>query len=211
MDESWNDLLTEFIPKILQANDKQSFEMTICEMTAHLHDGHTGLVNPQVLYDIFGSYRAPVNLTRTKEGQWVVCDLFWDCPLQVGDVILKLDGMDIKEVEESRKKYISVPNDEKVYNALFLYLTSKDEEIEVTVLRSGKEETYTVKGTTGYQYALKRSNTSHEILNGNIGLINPSALPQGDTQMCNSFKDTHKQHALTDTHAKASTNQRGSN
>ncbi len=183
MDESWNDLLTEFIPKILQANDKQSFEMTICEMTAHLHDGHTALVAQQTLHDVFGEYLAPVNLMRTKEGQWVISDLFWDCPLQVGDVILKLNGTDIKEVEESRKKYISVPNDEKLYNGLCLYLLkSQNEEMEITVLRSGKEETCTVKGTTQYQYIMKQPETSHEILDGNIGLINPGALPQGDTQ-----------------------------
>ena len=177
MDESWHDLLNEFIPKILEASDVQSFELTICEMTAHLHDVHVSLINRQTLYNAFGKYLAPVNMLRTKEGQWVVSDLFWDCLLQAGDVILKLDGTDIKEVEENRKKYISVPNDEKLYDPLCQYLlSSQDEEMEITVLRDRKEQTYTVKGTTQYKYFAKTVETSHEILDGNIGLINPRTV-----------------------------------
>ena len=66
---------------------------------------------------------------------------------------MKLDGTDIKEVEENRKKYISVPNDEKLLNRLGTYLLrSQDEEMEITVLRDEKEQTYTVKGTTQYKY-----------------------------------------------------------
>lgn len=196
MDESWHDLLSEFIPKMLQVSDQQSFELTIYELTAHLHDGHTIMINRQTLYNAFGKYLAPVNMLRTKEGQWVVSDLFWDCPLQAGDVILKLDGTDIKEVEENRKKYISVPNDEKLLNRLGTYLLrSQDEEMEITVLRDEKEQTYTVKGTTQYKYFARTIETSHEILDGNIGLINPGALPKGNTgtvvqQIMNDLRDT---------------------
>ena len=196
MDESWHDLLNEFIPKILEASDVQSFELTICEMTAHLHDVHVSLINRQTLYNAFGKYLAPVNMLRTKEGQWVVSDLFWDCLLQAGDVILKLDGTDIKEVEENRKKYISVPNDEKLYDPLCQYLlSSQDEEMEITVLRDRKEQTYTVKGTTQYKYFAKTVETSHEILDGNIGLINPDELSTGDTgtvvrQVMEDLRDT---------------------
>ena len=196
MDESWHDLLREFIPKMLQASDLQSLELTIYELTAHLHDGHTIMINRQTLYNAFGKYLAPVNMLRTKEGQWVVSDLFWDCPLQAGDVILKLDGTDIKEVEENRKKYISVPNDEKLLNRLGTYLLrSQDEEMEITVLRDGKEQTYIVKGTTQYEHFARTIETSHEILDGNIGLINPGALPKGNTgtvvqQIMNDLRDT---------------------
>ena len=182
MDESWHDLLNEFIPKILEASDVQSFELTICEMTAHLHDVHVGLIKSQPLNAVVGEYLAPVNMLRTEEGQWVVSDLRGDCPLQAGDVILKLDGTDIKEVEENRKKYVSVPNDEKLNNPLGVYLLrSKDEEMEITVLRDGKEETYSVKGTTEYTRMARKREKSHEILDGNIGLINPDSLSTGDT------------------------------
>ena len=196
MDESWHDLLREFIPKMLQASDKQSFELAICELTSHMHDGHTALIYRKALYDVFGKYLAPVDLVHTKEGQWVVCNSFNACPLQMGDVILKLDGTDIQEVEENRKKYTSVPNDEKLYNGLHNYLLrSQDEEMEITVLRDGKEQTYTVNGTIEVGYWKEKAEKSHEILDGNIGLINPASLPNGDTgtviqQVMNDLRDT---------------------
>ena len=80
MDESWHDLLREFIPKMLQASDKQSFELVICELTSHMHDGHTALIYRKAMYDVFGKYLAPVDLVHTKEGQWVVCNSFNACP-----------------------------------------------------------------------------------------------------------------------------------
>lgn len=84
MDESWHDLLDEFIPKIVEANDRQGFELVLLEMTAHLHDLHTGIVIQNTLQDFWGEYLAPVNLIRTKEGEWIVCKVFGNCPLQVG-------------------------------------------------------------------------------------------------------------------------------
>ena len=109
---------------------------------------------------------------------------------------MKLDGTDIKEVEENRKKYVSVPNDEKLNNPLGVYLLrSKDEEMEITVLRDGKEETYSVKGTTEYTRMARKREKSHEILDGNIGLINPDSLSTGDTgtvvrQVMEDLRDT---------------------
>lgn len=114
MDESWHDLLDEFIPKIVEANDRQGFELVLLEMTAHLHDLHTGIVIQNTLQDFWGEYLAPVNLIRTKEGEWIVCKVFGNCPLQVGDVILGLDGTEVKKIEKNREKYLSVPNEKKL-------------------------------------------------------------------------------------------------
>ena len=74
MDESWHDLLNEFIPK-MEASDVQSFELTICEMTAHLHDVHVRFINSQPLKAVVGEYLAPVYAANRKKGQWVVSDL----------------------------------------------------------------------------------------------------------------------------------------
>ena len=196
MDESWHDLLDEFIPKTLEANDRQGFELVLSEMITHLHDLHAGIVIQNTLREAFGEYLAPVNLVRTEEEEWVVYNLFGDCPLQVGDLILSLDGTGIKEIEKNRKKYLSVPNDEKLYQGICLYLLrSKNRTMKITVLRDEKEETYTVTGTKQYTYLSWKEKKSHEILEGNIGLINPSSIPVGDTgtvvnQIMNDLCDT---------------------
>lgn len=182
MDESWHDLLDEFIPKIVEANDRQGFELVLLEMTAHLHDLHTGIVIQNTLQDFWGEYLAPVNLIRTKEGEWIVCKVFGNCPLQVGDVILGLDGTEVKKIEKNREKYLSVPNEKKLYQGMALYLLrSKSNTMDITILRNEKEETYTVTGTKQYTNLSWKEEKSHEILEKNIGVINPSSIPEGDT------------------------------
>lgn len=183
MDESWHDLLDEFIPKIVEANDRQGFELVLLEMTAHLHDLHTGIVIQNTLQDFWGEYLAPVNLIRTKEGEWIVSKVFGNCPLQVGDVILGLDGTEVKKIEKNREKYLSVPNEKKLYQGMALYLLrSKSNTMDITILRNEKEETYTVTGTKQYTNLSWKEEKSHEILEKNIGVINPSLIPEGDTE-----------------------------
>ncbi len=183
MDESWHDLLDEFIPKIVEENDRQGFELVLLEMTAHLHDLHTGIVIQNTLQDFWGEYLAPVNLIRTKEGEWSVCKVFGNCPLQVGDVILGLDGTEVKKIEKNREKYLSVPNEKKLYQGMALYLLrSKSNTMDITILRNEKEETYTVTGTKQYTNLSWKEEKSHEILEKNIGVINPSLIPEGDTE-----------------------------
>lgn len=183
MDESWHDLLDEFIPKIVEVNDRQGFELVLLEMTAHLHDLHTGIVIQNTLQDFWGEYLAPVNLIRTKEGEWIVSKVFGNCPLQVGDVILGLDGTEVKKIEKNREKYLSVPNEKKLYQGMALYLLrSKSNTMDITILRNEKEETYTVTGTKQYTNLSWKEEKSHEILEKNIGVINPSSIPEGDTE-----------------------------
>lgn len=183
MDESWHDLLDEFITKIVEANDRQGFELVLLEMTAHLHDLHTGIVIQNTLQDFWGEYLAPVNLIRTKEGEWIVSKVFGNCPLQVGDVILGLDGTEVKKIEKNREKYLSVPNEKKLYQGMALYLLrSKSNTMDITILRNEKEETYTVTGTKQYTNLSWKEEKSHEILEKNIGVINPSSIPEGDTE-----------------------------
>ena len=54
MDESWHDLLDEFIPKIVEENDRQGFELVLLEMTAHLHD-----CNPKYIARFLGRIFGP--------------------------------------------------------------------------------------------------------------------------------------------------------
>ena len=49
-------------------------------------------------------------------------------------------------------------------------------------LRNEKEETYTVTGTKQYTNLSWKEEKSHEILEKNIGVINPSSIPEGDTE-----------------------------
>src|SRR5699024_3116183 len=110
----WGELLAEYIPKMLEGRDQKTFELTIAELTAHLQDAHVALLDQKVFLNALGKYSLPVELTQA-EGKVVVQNVFGDtCPLQRGDIILKLDGVEIEQVIEERQKYLSDSDKERI-------------------------------------------------------------------------------------------------
>ena len=185
-DNDWEDMLPVFISKMLENSDEQSYHLTIAEMAANLQDAHVCFGIAEFLKNVFGeNWVGDVEFTYA-EGEVVVVQTFdEDCPLQAGDIIRKLDGMDIEDRIELGKKYCSVPDDDKFVNALELYLLRSDgETAEITVLRDGQEMTFTVEADgvpydTGLTYGVNyedRTPEGYEITEENIGVLNPKFL-----------------------------------
>ena len=182
MDEDWNDLLLKYIPEMMEGSDLESFELTIMKLTAHLHDAHVTVTDEETINRMLGKYAVPADLIRA-DGKFVIKQVYGtDCPLQAGDVVLKQDDQLIEDVAAYFTQYFSVPNEEKLENKIFPFLLRSDNQmISLTVLRDGKDEIVHVKGVQNMMYSTKQQPlTSHEILEGNIGLINPSALKAGE-------------------------------
>lgn len=185
-DNDWEDMLPVFISKMLENSDEQSYHLTIAEMAANLQDAHVCFGIAEFLKNVFGeNWVGDVEFTYA-EGEVVVVQTFdEDCPLQAGDIIRKLDGMDIEDRIELGKKYCSVPDDDKFVNALELYLLRSDgETAEITVLRDGQEMTFTVEADgvpydTGLTYGVNYEDGTpegYEITEENIGVLNPKFL-----------------------------------
>ncbi len=174
--EEWDELLTTYIPLMLEGKDKSSFELALSAMAAQLHDGHAALLNPESLLEEFGMYAIPVDLIQA-EGKLVVQQAYGeDNPLQPGDVVLALDGVPMEQLIEQRKNYLSVPNDEKIISSIAPFLLrSRDSYMQLTVLRDGEEKTLTIEGVIGAFNLSKQEEAVCKILEGNIGLVNPSA------------------------------------
>ena len=185
LDEDWEDLLPGFIPKMLEGNDKQSYALTIAELSAKLQDAHVmfGAESASFLRKEFGEYCINDVEFVYAEGEVVILQTFDEsCPLQAGDIIRKLDGVDMKDVLENRMKYCAVTSDEKFANALLYFLLcSHSTTPEVTVIRDGKEMTFQVEaeefsGYLGPRYGVSFEDGEpkpYEIIEGNIGVINP--------------------------------------
>lgn len=194
MDEDWDDILIEFIPKMLEGKDKQSYELTLAEIGARLHDGHVSLEDRSSIKNKFGDFMVPALVTKA-EGEIVIFDVLADsCPLIKGDVLLQVDGVDMKDIIEKGKKYLSVPNNEKILNSLITYLVrAHNEKIEITVLRGSERLSFTVEGIdqSKYNSLWEAVSESHVLLENNIGLINPSALSAGEIhQIMTEFANT---------------------
>ncbi len=179
-DENWHEILPQFIEEMLLGNDKHSYELTIAKLLAKLRDGHANLKDESYMLEEFGEYYVPVYL-ETVEGYPVVTSVYAEnCPLMVGDAIIKMNGVAIEEEIEKRMEYVSTSTDEKRLSCGGVYdwlLSSQEPEIELTVLRNDVEKTMIVPAAKEHIGPFSRhypapDTVSYRILDGNIGLLN---------------------------------------
>ena len=180
LDYNWHELLPEYIARMLEGDDQRSYELTIASLSTKLQDAHIALYNSKYVVLETGIYGVPVEILQA-ENEIVVSKVLKDnCPLRVGDVIKELDGKDISDVLADRMEYISVTTEDKFINQIgHFLLRSNNKNMELTVLRDGTEQVLKVTGEMEYHPMMETAEQPYEILDGNIGLLNPAALQDG--------------------------------
>ena len=186
LDDCWDDLLYEYICSMLEGTDALSYDLTLAALTSRLHDAHIIFYrkssnNLFPYFDfLYGPYFAPVKLLEA-EGCIVVSEVAGNrYPLKVGDVVLRLNGVDIDKITADMLQYLSYPNDEKAlaYLAIRLPILRQDSNVipmEIDVLRNDVElKIFT--DTVRIVVPLPAPSVSHKLLAENIGLINPSNI-----------------------------------
>lgn len=192
IDNHWDDVLTEFIPKIVAGVDYESYLYTLSELTSRINDSHTYLMGKRgnSVSNFNGQYRIPVNFMKI-DNKIVISKILQKCGLERGDVVLKVGEEDINERLESRRKYISQSREDT--NSLF-YLDLfriPDKEIDVTVVREGKTIDVKVKGIQK-DIDMHVETESQEMDNGNIYYINAGLLEDGEIdEIMKNHGDAH--------------------
>ena len=195
LDKEWMDVLDEMIPIMLEGDDEHSYCMAMEHFTAQLHDAHALYGYAGVLEE-YGEYSAPVRLIRA-EGQYVVNFVYRDCDLQVGDVIVAFNGRPIEDIIEEQKQYISITEDDKILNQMEGFLLSaKESDMDITVRRGDDEISVTTQGMSleESQTVKGEEKEPYEVLNNNIGVINPKVLT--DDEFSNIMKKVEKTDGL---------------
>ena len=195
LDKEWIEILDEMIPIMLEGDDEHSYCMAMEHFTAQLHDAHALYGYAGVLEE-YGEYSAPVRLIRA-EGQYVVNFVYRDCDLQVGDVIVAFNGRPIEDIIEEQKQYISITEDDKILNQMEGFLLSaKESDMDITVRRGDDEISVTTQGMSleESQTVKGEEKEPYEVLNNNIGVINPKVLT--DDEFSNIMKKVEKTDGL---------------
>jgi C-terminal processing protease CtpA/Prc len=102
LDEDWDKVLKEFIPRIALAKDKDAYELEMIQLIGRITDTHANLnVPPQVLPPA-GTCQLPV-VTRFVENRPVVTDYSEakagpESGLKIGDVIEAIDGEPVQQL-----------------------------------------------------------------------------------------------------------------
>lgn len=141
---SWDNVLERFIPKIIHAEDTLSYYKTLQELCKALNDGHSQLTLPgqTTATDLFfGNYTVPFYSEIINE-KVVIRNVTNDSiakalNIQQGDIVLKIDGKDIKDIINERRKYISASNYAGEIHQLSRYIL--DGQTQTTVLELERE------------------------------------------------------------------------
>ncbi|MBN8641025.1 MAG: peptidase S41 [Flavobacteriales bacterium] len=183
IDKNWDSVLKEFIPKIIEGNDELSYKLTLVELIGNIQDTHANVWGrDDALLRFFGEKTVPVQI-KYIENKFVVVKLYNEFKpnqkLKVGDVILKVNGLDVKDYVAKNKKYFPASNEPTQYrNISKKLLLTNNEKLSVTY-QSGNEVFTEDFETIDDKYWTDTTPASKELTN-EIGYIYPASLKKGE-------------------------------
>lgn len=196
MDEDWDSVLTEMLPKFIGEQDEQSYVLAVAELTTRIHDSHAAIggVN-QGLVQYLGAKRPPVEFMNI-DGTIVISAVAENAEnnptdLQLGDIVLSMDGISIEDRIDTCKQYISLSNDNRFALRFRYYLLgTNNDTAAIEVLRDGNPLSLTV-ACREERVSLSGQEPSGFMENERIGYINPSQLSEGTVdKLMDKFRNT---------------------
>lgn len=199
MEENWDEVLKQFIPRFEAAGNAREYALTVAEMVTHVHDSHAFTVSP-VLIEYFGVAPPPVE-ARVIEGVTVITRLLDEAAakesgIEVGDMILKVDGEDAQARIERYSRYIAASTSQSLmYNITGTFLFGADSSTALLTVRDRRNRVREISLPRKRAYLSRlRGERDGEILKllpGNIGYADLDRLTVAMVdQMFEMFKDT---------------------
>ncbi|WP_245237923.1 S41 family peptidase [Paenibacillus etheri] len=178
--EDWDRVLLEFIPKMVDGSDYDSYFMTLAELTTRIHDSHAYLVGKdrEPITDYFGTYRVPVNFIEINN-QIVINKVINKCGLEVGDIVLKVGDKNIDELLEDRRKYISQSREDTASLFFLNLFRTEQKNTDVTVIRQGNKRNISAVGSQ-QDINFLVDTKSQAMESGEIYYINAGLLKDGE-------------------------------
>ncbi len=112
--EDWKDVLREFIPKFISANDETTYKLAMLELIGRVHDTHANIYSDKALDKWRGNNFSAVNL-KFIDNEPVVVGFYNDelgkkTGLKKGDAITLVNGKPIEQIIEEKQKYSPASN-----------------------------------------------------------------------------------------------------
>jgi carboxyl-terminal processing protease len=196
MDQNWDSVLYEMIPKFRNAENNIDFHLTLMELTAKLNDSHAFYAS-QYIFDKFGDLFASVR-AKLVDDQLTVVGFYDDSlgiltGLQAGDVILKINEEKIDSLIQSRHKYMAASNQAVLNRNVSMHLLNgNDSTAIITINRNGRIIEQEINRYSAKQIKWEgESNSEHwKILNDSIGYVDMGKLIKYEVDtMMRSFMD----------------------
>lgn len=198
MDQKWDVTLEGMMPRFSSSESETDYNLALRELTVKLNDRHTSFDTMKV-HEYLGLKFTPI-IFKIVDEKIIVID-FYDVnlaaanDLKFGDVITKIDGKNINELINEKKKYISGSNTASMLdNFQYVLLNGNSDTISVELTRDGVTTTKIInrypigKITISKEKNLK---PEWELLQGNVGYVNIEKLSVSNLpKIMEEFKNT---------------------
>lgn len=186
IEENWDSVLIQYIPRFLQADGIEQYYEEILQLSTEIKDGHANIpYHPDLRADFFGRMTVPFSV-KFVENKLIVNRLKSDSlaaltNIQIGDEIIKIDGLAVEEKSQELGKYLSQPNDAFHKEEISTYiLNGKTDSLALEIRREDKPLALKIKRYTFAEirkFRNKNIEVAHwKILPSNIGYAHMGEL-----------------------------------
>jgi C-terminal processing protease CtpA/Prc len=178
MEEDWEDVLYEFIPRFEQAEDELSYSMAIAEMVVPLHDSHA-YVSGEVYNEFLGAGFPPVRVRLIQNTPVVTSVMDEDAvgseDISVGDIVLEVDGEDAMARLSRYAGYFSASTPQSLWDKASRYfLNGRENSFAALTLRDSENNVKEVRMKRRHEdyttlYHRERTGEIIKIFSRNIG------------------------------------------
>ncbi len=179
LDEDWDGLLIQFLPRMIAAKDALEYNLTIAEWLTHAADTFTAAESP-TLTQYFGE--APVGLRlRIVEKHVTVTEVLdpeaTKAGVKVGDVVKKVDGETLVDRYKREEQYIPASTTQRLgADVVDRILNGADESSAALTMEdyAGNRKDVTLKRSKRFINLLKAQEAAGEVvkvLRGGVGYV----------------------------------------
>ncbi len=196
--EDWNVILKEFIPKFIETKSEIDYRLRILELITRIHDSHAIMSNLR-MDTYWGAYYSPYNISCIENKPivtgYIDFNLARQSKLQIGDIILKINGKSTQEIFSELKSITPASNERTLTRDILGYrlLQSRDSIVSVDFERNGKIINETVK-TYPIQVlydSIYKDSPSYHFISPDISYLNLKTLkPDSVAFIIDLFKNT---------------------
>jgi len=192
--ENWDDVLLKKIPELATGKDHKSYSLSIANLTTHIHDTHTQLVDrSRVVEDFLGAYIPSLTVVNIDD-KCVVEKTLPEDSIKPGDIILSVNGESVAKRIRICRKCVSISMEDRYSYAFIRLFGSKTHRARFEVLRNGKKAQCEAKCEYIQDASQIKSFSDDEseiIKGGAVGYIREESTGVGKLdKIMKSFKNT---------------------
>jgi carboxyl-terminal processing protease len=189
MDQKWDVVLSEMIPKFLNSKDATEYQLNLLETVVKIDDSHANLYSNKI-HDYFGKKYIPAffNLIENKV---VITGYYNDSlakinDIRIGDILEEIEGKDVLSILQLREKYVHGSNkNTKAINYDFFAFNGSTDSINITIKRDSNKVINKKIGRyleNVFKLDLNSNQVKYKLLENNIGYINMATISFDDVE-----------------------------